>query len=114
MPVAKSEEWTSKLGIPMLELWGMPELAGPGIMQHSYGENRLGAAGIEMPYFRAKIVDPEDVTRELPNGEVGELIVYNPSGTVVLDQINETTIVSSVFWRRKIPISRPSRKFMTW
>ncbi|MBT4428757.1 MAG: hypothetical protein HOC88_17785 [Rhodospirillaceae bacterium] len=31
------------------------------------------------------------------DGEVGELIVYNPSGTVVLDQINETTIVSSVF-----------------
>ena len=31
------------------------------------------------------------------DGEVGELIVYNPSGNVVLDQVNETTIVSSVF-----------------
>lgn len=81
MPVAKSEEWTSKVGIPMLELWGMTELAGPGIMQHSYGENRLGAAGIEMPYFRAKIVDPEDVSRDLPNGEVGELMV---SGSFVM------------------------------
>ena len=81
MPVAKSEEWTSKTGCPMLELWGMTELAGPGIMQHSYGENRLGAAGIEMPYFQAKIVDPEDATRELPNGEVGELMV---SGSFVM------------------------------
>jgi len=81
MPVAKSEEWTTKVGTPMLELWGMTELAGPGIMQHSYGENRLGAAGIEMPYFRAKIVDPEDVTTELPNGEVGELMV---SGAFVM------------------------------
>ena len=81
MPVAKSEEWTSKTGCPMLELWGMTELAGPGIMQHSYGENRLGAAGIEMPYFQAKIVDPEDATRGLPNGEVGELMV---SGSFVM------------------------------
>ena len=31
------------------------------------------------------------------DGEVGELIVYNPSGNVVLDQVNKTTIVSSVF-----------------
>ena len=81
MPVAKSEEWTSKTGCPMLELWGMTELAGPGIMQHSYGENRLGAAGIEMPYFQAKIVDPKDAARQLLNGEVGELMV---SGSFVM------------------------------
>jgi long-chain acyl-CoA synthetase len=81
MPVAKSEEWTAMVGCPILELWGMTELAGPGIMQHSYGENRLGAAGIEMPYFRAKIVNPEDVTLELANGEVGELMV---SGSFVM------------------------------
>ena len=31
------------------------------------------------------------------DGEVGEVLVYNPSGQVVLDQVNETTIVSSVF-----------------
>jgi len=31
------------------------------------------------------------------DGEVGELLVYNPSGNVVLDQANETTIISSVF-----------------
>ena len=31
------------------------------------------------------------------DGEVGEVLVYNPSGNVVLDQANETTIISSVF-----------------
>lgn len=31
------------------------------------------------------------------DGEVGEVLVYNPSGQVVLDQVNETTIISSVF-----------------
>jgi long-chain acyl-CoA synthetase len=62
----------------MLELWGMTELAGPGIMQHSYGENRLGSVGIEMPYLRAKIADPENPSRIMPLGEVGELMVSGP------------------------------------
>jgi long-chain acyl-CoA synthetase len=75
MPVAKSREWAERAGCPMLELWGMTELAGPGLMQHSYGENRLGSVGIEMPYLKAKIVDPTDAGRTLPAGEVGELMV---------------------------------------
>ena len=43
----------------------MTELAGPGLMQHCYGENRLGSVGIEMFYHRAKIVDAEDASKEL-------------------------------------------------
>lgn len=78
MPVAKSEEWTARVGCPMLELWGMTELAGPGIMQHSYGENRLGSAGVEMLYVRARIADAEDASITLPNGEVGELMIAGP------------------------------------
>ncbi|MEK9644702.1 MAG: AMP-binding protein [Alphaproteobacteria bacterium] len=78
MPAAKSEEWAARAGCEMFELWGMTELAGPGIMQHSYGENRLGSVGVEMLYLRAKIVDPEDPKKELPNGEVGELMVSGP------------------------------------
>jgi long-chain acyl-CoA synthetase len=62
----------------MLELWGMTELAGPGIMQHSYGENRLGSAGVEMLYVRARIADAEDASKTLPNGEVGELMIAGP------------------------------------
>jgi long-chain acyl-CoA synthetase len=75
MPIAKSQEWQQRVGCPMLELWGMTELAGPGLMQHSYGENRLGSVGLEMPYFKAKIVDAADPSRTLPIGEVGELMV---------------------------------------
>lgn len=78
MPAAKSEEWERRVSCPALELWGMTELAGPGLMQHSYGENRLGSVGIEMLYLRAKVVDPEDASKEMPNGEVGELMVSGP------------------------------------
>jgi long-chain acyl-CoA synthetase len=75
MPPAKSTEWLERAGVPMLELWGMTELAGPGIMQHSYGENRLGSAGIMMPFMQGRIVDPIDPSKSLPAGEVGELMV---------------------------------------
>jgi long-chain acyl-CoA synthetase len=78
MPAAKSEEWMARAGCPIFELWGMTELAGPGLMQHSNSENRLGSAGIEMLHFRAKIVDPEDPAITLPVGEVGELMVSGP------------------------------------
>jgi long-chain acyl-CoA synthetase len=78
MPVSKSQEWHERAGCPMLELWGMTELAGPGLMQHSYGENRLGSVGIEMPYLKAKIVDAADPSRLMPLGEVGELMVSGP------------------------------------
>ncbi len=78
MPVAKAEEWRERAGCEVYELWGMTELAGPGLMQHCYGENRLGSVGIEMFYHRARIVDPEDASRELPAGEVGELMFRGP------------------------------------
>ena len=78
MPAAKSEEWTTRAGCEIFELWGMTELAGPGIMQHCYGENRVGSVGLEMLYLRAKIVDPEDASKEMPVGEVGELMVSGP------------------------------------
>ena len=78
MPVAKSEEWTARAGCPILELWGMTELAGPAVMQHSYGENRLGSVGVDMLYHRTKVVDAEDASKELPDGEVGELMVTGP------------------------------------
>ena len=75
MPAAKSVEWLERSGAPILELWGMTELAGPGIMQHSYGENRLGSVGIMMPFMQGRIADPLDASTTLPPGEVGELMV---------------------------------------
>ena len=42
------------------------------------------------------------------DGEVGEVVVYNPSGQVVLSQANETTIISSIFYAPQTPfISSP-------
>ncbi len=78
MPAAKSTEWLERTGSEMLELWGMTELAGPGIMQHSYCENRLGSVGIMMPFMQGRIADPSDPSRTRPADEVGELMVKGP------------------------------------
>jgi long-chain acyl-CoA synthetase len=78
MPPAKATEWLERVGTPILELWGMTELAGPGIMQHSYVDNRLGSAGILMPFMQGRIVDQADPAKVLPAGEVGELMVKGP------------------------------------
>ncbi len=75
MPPAKAVEWHERVGTEILELWGMTELAGPGIMQHSYCENRLGSVGVMMPFMQGRIADPENPSRTLPVGEVGELMV---------------------------------------
>jgi long-chain acyl-CoA synthetase len=78
MPPAKATEWLQRVGRPILELWGMTELAGPGIMQHSYVDNRLGSAGILMPFMQGRIADAADPSKTLPEGEVGELMVKGP------------------------------------
>jgi len=78
MPPAKSTEWFKRTGTEVLELWGMTELAGPGIMQHSYCENRLGSVGIMMPFMQGRIADSSDPSKTLPVGEVGELMVKGP------------------------------------
>jgi long-chain acyl-CoA synthetase len=78
MPPAKSKDWFERTGTEMLELWGMTELAGPGIMQHSYCENRLGSVGIMMPFMHGRIADPADPSKTMNAGEVGELVVKGP------------------------------------
>jgi len=78
MPPAKSKDWFERTGTEVLELWGMTELAGPGIMQHSYCENRLGTVGIMMPFMHGRIADPVDPSKTMKTGEVGELVVKGP------------------------------------
>jgi long-chain acyl-CoA synthetase len=78
MPPAKSIEWQQRTGTPLTELWGMTELAGVGIMQHAYFDNRLGSVGIMMPFMQGRIADPADASKTLAVGEVGELMVKGP------------------------------------
>ena len=79
MPVATMEEAQQRFGAPLLELWGMTELAGLGTTHAWYAENRLGSIGVALPYVECRIADADDPAVTLPAGEVGELMVRGPT-----------------------------------
>jgi long-chain acyl-CoA synthetase len=78
MPVAKMQEVEQRFRCPLIELWGMTEIAGLGATFPSYGRHTLGSIGIALPYCEAKIASVDDATVSLPAGEVGELMIKGP------------------------------------
>ncbi len=78
LPAAKSLEFQERTGAPVLELWGMTELAGAATFNPYYGVNKPGTIGLPIPGTFIKIVDVEDAGKELAPGERGELMVKGP------------------------------------
>jgi long-chain acyl-CoA synthetase len=78
MPVAKMQEVEARFGCPLIELWGMTELAGLGTTFPAYGEIRHGSIGVALPSVQARIAAIEDPTRSLGENEVGELMIKGP------------------------------------
>jgi long-chain acyl-CoA synthetase len=78
MPVSKMEEVEARFGCPLLELWGMTEIAGVGTVHPFYGENRLGSIGIPLPFVECRIADVTDASKTMTDGEDGELMVRGP------------------------------------
>ncbi len=78
MPVAKMGEVERRFGCPLIELWGMTELAGLGTTHPFYGPNLHGSTGVALPYTQMRIAAVDDASRTLPSGEVGELMARGP------------------------------------
>jgi long-chain acyl-CoA synthetase len=78
MPTAKMQEVEARFDCPLLELWGMTEIAGLGTTHPCYGINRHGSIGIALPYVEARIAGVDDVSQTVPPDEVGELMVRGP------------------------------------
>jgi long-chain acyl-CoA synthetase len=78
MPVAKMREVEARFGCPLIELWGMTEIAGLGTTHPYYGPNRHGSIGVALPYVECRIADIANPSKTLAPGEVGELMVRGP------------------------------------
>jgi long-chain acyl-CoA synthetase len=78
MPVAKMLEVEKRFGCPLIELWGMTELAGLGTTFPLNAPHKLGSIGIALPYVEARIADVVEPNRTMPHGEVGELMIRGP------------------------------------
>ena len=59
-------EFTERTKAPVLELWGMTELAGRRRPSTLLGDNKPGTIGLPMPGMFCKIVAVEDPDKELP------------------------------------------------
>jgi len=78
MPTVKMEEVVRRFGCPLIELWGMTELAGLGTTFPSNGPIKLGSIGVALPHVEARIADVDDASKTMPRGEVGELMIKGP------------------------------------
>ncbi len=78
MPAAKMEEFERRAGCPLVELWGMTEIAGLGTTTPLYGKNRHGSIGVQLPHVECRIADLQAPSKTMPVGEVGELMVRGP------------------------------------
>jgi long-chain acyl-CoA synthetase len=78
MSVAKMREVETRFGCPLIELWGMTEIAGLGTTFPAYGPRKLGSIGVALPFCEARIADTLDASKTVPRGEVGELMMRGP------------------------------------
>ncbi len=68
-------DFTRKFRIPLLEGYGLTEAA-PVVSINPLGGEKPGSVGIPLPGVEVKVVD--ELEKELPAGETGELIVRGP------------------------------------
>ncbi len=78
MPVATMENVEKSFKVPLIELWGMTEIAGLGTTHPLYGKNKHGSIGCALPFCELKIVDINNPKKNLPVGHVGELMIKGP------------------------------------
>ena len=70
--------WEDRSGAPLLELWGMTELAGLGTTHALYAPNVHGSIGVALPGIEVRVAAFDDVSHTMPVGEPGELMVRGP------------------------------------
>ena len=78
MPVSKMVEVEERFGCPLIELWGMTEIAGLGTTFAHNGPVEHGSIGVTLPYVDARIAAADDAAKELPVNEIGELMIKGP------------------------------------
>jgi long-chain acyl-CoA synthetase len=78
MPVPKMKEVEERFGCPLIELWGMTEIAGLGTTFAHNGPIKHGSIGIVLPYVEARIAAVDDAKNTLPADEPGELMIRGP------------------------------------
>jgi long-chain acyl-CoA synthetase len=72
------ERWERASGAPLIELWGMTELAGLGTTHALHAPPVPGSIGVALPGVEVRVADLEDKRRTAAVGVPGELMVRGP------------------------------------
>ncbi len=78
MPGEVLRSFEGKTGAMILEGYGLSETSPSTHCNPSFGPRKTGSVGIGFPSTDYKIVDLADGTKELPPGEIGEIIIKGP------------------------------------
>ena len=75
---ASMRAWEERSGAPLIEVWGMTELAGVGTTHPLYAPNVHGSIGVALPGIEVRVAAFDDHTKSAKPGESGELMVRGP------------------------------------
>jgi long-chain acyl-CoA synthetase len=78
IPLPVIERWQRRSGAPLIELWGMTEIAGLGTTHALHAPPVPGSIGVSLPGVEIRVADLGDARRAAPHGEPGELMVRGP------------------------------------
>jgi len=78
LPLEVRDRFEALSGCTMMEGYGLTEAAPVTHFNPVRGRRPAGSMGIPLPSTQAKVVDQETGARELPPGEVGELVIQGP------------------------------------
>jgi long-chain acyl-CoA synthetase len=73
----RSKKFEEKFNIPMVEAYGLTEVTTAATANPVFGVRKPGSVGLPLPGLEVKIFDEED--REVPTGEVGEVVIQGPA-----------------------------------
>lgn len=78
LPAALVERWEAATGGLLVEGYGLTETSPVIVGNPMTKARRPGAIGVPFPDVEIRIADPEDLDRDVPLGERGELLVRGP------------------------------------
>ncbi len=78
LPLEVRDRFEALSGCTMMEGYGLTEAAPVTHFNPIQGKRPAGSMGIPLPSTLAKVVDAETGSRDLPPGEVGELVIQGP------------------------------------
>jgi long-chain acyl-CoA synthetase len=78
LPVEVQTKFQELTGGRLVEGYGLSESSPVTHGNPVYGKNKIGTIGLPFPDTEAKIMDLETGTKEMPVGEIGELVIRGP------------------------------------